>query len=157
MTQAFNTVTLTNSTGLSPAVIPGHYTDSTVSSAAAISVGNLTTSVKNHRIMASSGLGPSISQETVDARADDLSTSSEPFSMQASNLLSTLPLKHANSQTNVSGPCNLVSGSNNEQVGAEGLRKHMPHSAVVEAPCQPLKDNSTSLENVNISKDNIDV
>ena len=157
VTQAVNIVTLTNSTGLSPAVIPGHYRDSTVSSATAISVGNLTTSVKNHRIMVSSGLGPSISQETVDAGADDLSTSSEPLSMQASNLLPTLPLKHANSQTNVSGPCNLLSGSNNEQVGAEGLRNNMPHSAVVEAPCQPLKDNSTSLENVNISKDNIDV
>ena len=158
VTQAVNTVTLTNSTGLSPAVIPGHHTDSRVSSATALSVGNLTTGVEDHRIMVSSGLGPSMSRETVNAGADDLSTSSEPLSLQASNLLQTLALKHANSQTNVTGPCNLVSGSNNEQVGAEGLLDNdIPHSAVVEVTCQPLKENSTSLENVNVSEDNIDV
>ena len=157
VTQAVNIVTLTKSTGLSPAVIPGHYTDSTVSSATAKSVGNLTTSVEDDRIKASSGLGPSMSRETVDAGADDLSTSSEPLSLQASNLLQTLALKHANYQKNVSSPCNLVSGSNNEQVGAESLRNNIPHSSVVEVTCQPLKENSTSLENVNVSKDNIDV
>ena len=158
VTQAVNTVTLTNSTGLSPAVIPGHHTDSRVSSATALSVGNLTTGVEDSRIVVSSGLGPSMSRETVNAGADDLSTSSEPLSLQASNLLQTLALKHVNSQTNVAGPHNLVSGSNNEQVGAEGLRDNdIPHSAEVEVAYQPLKENSTSLENMNVSKNNIDV
>ena len=157
VTQAVNTGTLTNSTGLSPAVIPGHYTDFRVSGATA-SVGNLTTSVGGHRIMVSSGSGTSMSCETVDAGAIDLSASTEPLSLQASNLLQQFALKHSNSQTNVSGPGNLVSGSKSEQVGVEGLQNNMPHSAVVEVACQPLKENSKSLENMNVSsKDDIDV
>ena len=154
VSQAVNTGTLT---GLSPAVIPGHYTDSRVSGATA-SVGNLTTSVEDHRIMVSSGSGSSMSCETVDAGAIDLSASTEPLSLQASNLLQQLALKHSNSQTNVSGPGNLVSGSNSEQVGVLGLQNNMPHSALVEVACQPLKENSKSLENMNVSsKDDIDV
>lgn len=145
--QVVNTVTSSPLTELTPAVIPGHFTDSSVVTSTTNINNSLTSQEQNagSNRSGTSGTNTDITQEAVG-----------PFSLQASNLLQTLALQHTNTEKN--DPQNIPSGPDVTQLrkeSAQGLQKILARSTSELVPGhQPLKENLPSKKNVNLPQDN---
>lgn len=150
--QVVSTVTSSPLTGLTQAVVPSHFTDlSGVSLTASIS-NSLTSQEQNAG--ESSGTRTSTTDAVVTQASDSGVTQApvSPLSLQASNLLQSLAVQHAN--TDKHKPGNITSDRSVTQLRKEstqGFQKivALSTSELVRGQ-QPLKDKSK--QNVNLSK-----
>ena len=151
--QDVNTVTSSHLTGLTHAVIPSHFTDS--------SVVTLTTSINNSLTSQEQNASESNGSGTSATNAGVVQTTVGPFTLQASNLLQSLALQHANTEKNE--PQNTESGLDITQLRKEstqGFQKIAACSTLESGHRhQSLKEKSTSKKNVNLhlSQDNATV
>ena len=159
--QVVNTVTSSPVTRPTQAVIPGHFTDSTVVSSI--------TSSSNSRTGQEQNAGESIEMRTSSTHAvvmqatDTIVTSAigpgvtqapvSPLSMQASNLLQSLAVQHANTEKNELR--NTAAIQSVTQLGKENAQSLEQSAALSTLESvrgqQPLTDNSK--QSMNLSKD----
>lgn len=139
--QHVNTVTTLSSSELPEAVLPGHFTHPRVLPTST-STGNSVSIQGDHR------------NQAVVASSSDLSAPAEPLSMQASNFLQTLALKHISAQNNSSTSLSVAPGSRIGKLAMEGSQNNRPISTINSAISQPSNEKLTSLVNMDVSENN---
>ncbi|KAL9969201.1 hypothetical protein ACROYT_G021390 [Oculina patagonica] len=146
--QVVNTVTSAPLTELTPAVISGHFTDSSVVTS--------TTSINNSLTSQEQNTGESNGSGTSSTNEGVMQPAVGHFSLQASNLLQSLALQHASTEKNE--PQNIASGPDVSQLrkeSAQGFQKTVASSTSESGHGhQPLKEKSTSKKNMNLSQEN---
>lgn len=161
LSHVVNTVTSSPLTGSTQAVIPGHFTDSSVVSSTTSSSNSQTSQEQNAR--ESTGTRTSSTDAVVTQATDAVVTPAidsgitqapvSSLSLQASNLLQSLAVQHANTEKNE--PRNIASIQSVTQLRKENAQSFEKITALSNSELvrgqQPLKDKSK--QNVNLSKD----
>ena len=144
-----------STTATPQAFIPGSLTESPVIRDT-VGIGDLSALQENHSENDKSNSTPSGITNT-DSNIDDLSSSGEPFSLKASNMLQTLAFQYKNIQGNSTHHHNQAFVSDSGQQNNHSLQKTGTLSVDTEVRLQPLQEKSPAHGNVTASKSNTEM